>query len=103
MTAMAPDHDEIVRFVQLYVDGFNDGDIGKSREAFHENAWIFFTDADGGLHKDLLADAPGTLAALAASPPWPSQRAVSGRARPRRRLSASLLHCVTSSDGPRCL
>jgi len=56
MTATAPDHDEIVRVVQLYVDGFNDGDIGKFREAFHDNAWIFFTDADGGLHKDLLAD-----------------------------------------------
>ena len=52
----ATDYDEIVRVVQLYVDGFNDGDIAKFQEAFHPDAWIFFTDAEGVLHKDLLAD-----------------------------------------------
>ena len=52
----APDHDEIVRVVQLYIDGFNDRDIGKFREAFHEDAWIFYTDADGVLGKALIAD-----------------------------------------------
>ena len=31
----APDRDQIVRVVQLYIDGFNDGDIAKFREAFH--------------------------------------------------------------------
>jgi ketosteroid isomerase-like protein len=56
MTATAPDSDEIVRVVQLYVDGFNDCDINKFKEAFAEDAWIFFTDADGALHKDLIAD-----------------------------------------------
>jgi hypothetical protein len=56
MTATAPDYDEIVRVVQLYVDGLNDCDISKFREAFHEDAWIFFTDPDGVLHKHLLAD-----------------------------------------------
>jgi hypothetical protein len=39
----APDHDEIVRVIQLYVDGFNDSDVGKLQEAFHEHAWIFCT------------------------------------------------------------
>ncbi len=56
MTATAPDFDEIVRVVQLYVDAFNECDINKFREAFAEDAWIFFTDADGGLHKALIAD-----------------------------------------------
>lgn len=39
-TATTPDYDEIVRVVQLYVDGFQ-GDVDKFREAFHEDAWIF--------------------------------------------------------------
>jgi len=55
-SATAPDYDDIVRVIQLYVDGYN-GDIGKLREAFHEDAWIFFTDRRGGLHRGLLADA----------------------------------------------
>jgi hypothetical protein len=41
MAATATDHDEIVRVVQLYIDGFNDSDIDKFKEAFHENAWMF--------------------------------------------------------------
>ncbi len=56
MTATTTDYDEIVRVVQLYVDGFNDKDINKFKEAFHSNAWIFFTDAKGILHKDLLTN-----------------------------------------------
>ena len=28
----------------------------KFKEAFHEDAWIFFTDADGVLRKDILID-----------------------------------------------
>ena len=31
--------------MQLYIDGFNDHDINKLREAFHEDAWIFYIDA----------------------------------------------------------
>jgi Putative lumazine-binding len=54
-TATTPDYDEIVRVVQLYIDGWK-GDVNKFKEAFHEDAWIFFTDADGVLHKDLLTD-----------------------------------------------
>lgn len=54
-TATTPDYDEIVRVVQLYIDGFK-GDVDKFKEAFHEDAWIFFTDADGVLHNGLLAD-----------------------------------------------
>lgn len=51
----APDYDEIVRVVQLYVDGFQ-GDIEKLRDAFHEDAWIFAIDAEGGLGKGLVSD-----------------------------------------------
>ncbi len=53
-TATAPDYDEIVRVVHLYTDGFGAGDVGMFTEAFHHDAWIFFTDAAGELHKDLL-------------------------------------------------
>jgi len=56
MTATAPDYDEIVRVVQLYVDAFNECDINKFKEAFADDAWIFFTDANGALHKALIAD-----------------------------------------------
>ena len=48
VTARTDDYDEIVRVVQLYIDGFNDNDISKKfKEAFHEDAWIFFIDAEG--------------------------------------------------------
>jgi ketosteroid isomerase-like protein len=59
MTPAAPDYNEIVRVVQLYVDAFNECDINKFNEAFAEDAWIFFTDADGGLHKALIAECFG--------------------------------------------
>ncbi len=52
----APDYDEIVSVIQLYIDGFAECDIDKFKLAFHEDAWIFFTDDDGALHKALLAD-----------------------------------------------
>ena len=54
-TAAAPDYDEIVRVIGLYIEGFNDSDIEKFREAFHEDAWIFYTDADGKLDNHLIA------------------------------------------------
>ena len=54
--ATTPDYDAIVRVVQLYLDGFNDCSVAKFKEAFHESAWIFFTDAEGELHKWLLTD-----------------------------------------------
>jgi hypothetical protein len=56
MTATTPDYDEIVRVVQLYIDGFNDRDIAKFKEAFHESAWIFFTWPDGTLYQNLLTN-----------------------------------------------
>ena len=55
-TVRAPDYDAIVRVVQLYVDGFNDHDIAKFREAFDEDAWIYYTGPDGRLYKHLIAD-----------------------------------------------
>jgi putative lumazine-binding protein len=54
-TATTPDYDDIVRVVQLYIDGWK-GDVNKFKEAFHEEAWIFFTDAHGVLHTGLLTD-----------------------------------------------
>ena len=56
MTAGTDDYDEIVRVAQLYVDGFNDNDVSKFREAFHEDAWIFYIDAEGGPHKNLISE-----------------------------------------------
>jgi len=55
MTKRTDDYDEIVRVVQLYIYGFNDNDISKFKQAFHEDAWIFFIDAEGHLHKNLIS------------------------------------------------
>ena len=56
MTARTDDYDEIVRVMQLYIDGFNDNDVGKFKEAFHEDAWIFFIEAEGTLHKSPISE-----------------------------------------------
>lgn len=56
MASDTPDYDQIVRTVRLYVDGWNEYDVSKLKEAFHENAWIFFTEADGTLFKDLISN-----------------------------------------------
>jgi ketosteroid isomerase-like protein len=56
MTARTDDYDAIVRVVQLYVDAFNDNDIGKLKQAFDEDAWIFYIDADGKLRKNLISE-----------------------------------------------
>jgi hypothetical protein len=56
MTARTDDYDEIVRVVKLYIDGFNENDISKFKEAFDEDAWIFFIDAHGDLHKELISE-----------------------------------------------
>src|SRR5208283_5957638 len=61
------DYDENVRVMQLYIDGFNDNDVGKFREAFHEDAWIFYIDADGVLHKNLISE---SFEKWAAPPSW---------------------------------
>ncbi|MCG7602256.1 nuclear transport factor 2 family protein [Halomonas sp. McH1-25] len=65
-----PEYDEIIRVVQLYVDGFEDG-MDKLREAFHEDAWIFAIDEDGDLSKGLVSERFERWAA--------SYRPVSGR------------------------
>jgi|ERR1700677_377137 ketosteroid isomerase-like protein len=67
MTARTDDYDEIVRVVQLYVDAFNDNDAEKLKEAFDENAWIFYIDADGSLHKNLISE---NFKNWAAPPSW---------------------------------
>jgi hypothetical protein len=56
VTARTDDYDNIVRVIQLYIDGFNDNSVAKFREAFHEDAWIFYIDAGGALHKNLISE-----------------------------------------------
>jgi ketosteroid isomerase-like protein len=56
VTARTDDYDEIVRVIQFYIDGFNNNDVSKFREAFHEDAWIFYIDDEGGLHKNLISE-----------------------------------------------
>jgi hypothetical protein len=56
MAATATDHDAIVSVAQLYIGGFNDCDVDEFRAAFHDDAWMFLTDAEGALHKEFLAD-----------------------------------------------
>jgi hypothetical protein len=56
MTARTDDYDAILRVMQLYIDGFNAHDVSKFKEAFDENAWIYYIDADGVLHKNLISD-----------------------------------------------
>jgi hypothetical protein len=56
MTVRTDDYDEIVRVMQFYIDGFNDNSVSKLREAFDEDAWIFYIDADGALHKNLISE-----------------------------------------------
>jgi hypothetical protein len=55
MTQRTDDYDAIVRVIRLYIDAFNDNDVSKLQEAFDDDAWIFFIDADGGLHKHLVS------------------------------------------------
>jgi hypothetical protein len=52
VTKRTDDYDEIVRVVQLYIDGFNDNDINNFKEAFHEDAWMFYINPDGSLYKN---------------------------------------------------
>lgn len=55
-TAHAPDYDEIVSVVQLYINGFRTGETALFEKAFHDDAWIFFTEADGTLVKSATSD-----------------------------------------------
>lgn len=41
LTSRIDDHDAIVAMIQLYIDGSADGDAGKLKEAFHEEARMF--------------------------------------------------------------
>ena len=51
------EYDKIVHTLRLYVDGFNDHDVDKFKEAFHEDAWMFFVDPHGELHTQPLDEA----------------------------------------------
>ena len=56
MRSSAPDYNEIVRVVHLYSDAFGAGNINMFEEAFHEDAWIFYTDAEGNLVRSLISE-----------------------------------------------
>jgi ketosteroid isomerase-like protein len=57
MPLTTTEYDKIVHTVSLYVDGVNERDIDKFKEAFHEDAWTFFVDEDGVLHTRPLTEA----------------------------------------------
>ena len=67
MTARTDDYDAIVRVAQLYIDGFNDNDVEKFKEAFHEDAWMFYVNADGSLYKNPVS---GSFEEWAKPPSW---------------------------------
>jgi hypothetical protein len=86
MTDVAPDYDEIVRVVQLYANAFNGREGGPTdapdpvriemlKEAFLEDAWIFFTEPDGTLRRHLISE---SFAAWA-GPHEDSSRRITGR------------------------
>ncbi len=50
-----PEYKQIMHVIELYIQGWK-GKPEKFQEAFHEDAWILFTDANGQLHKYLLMD-----------------------------------------------
>jgi hypothetical protein len=53
--------------MRLYLDAFNENDVGKFREAFDEDAWIYYIDADGVLHKHRISE---DFERWAAPPSW---------------------------------
>jgi Putative lumazine-binding len=48
------DEADIRRAVQMYADGFGSGETRLFEQAFHEEAWIFYTQADGTLGAERL-------------------------------------------------
>jgi hypothetical protein len=67
MTERTDDYDAIVRVMRLYIDAFNDNDVSKFRAAFDDDAWIFYIDADGSLHKHPISE---DFERWAAPPSW---------------------------------
>jgi hypothetical protein len=62
----APDREEILRVIHIYTDGMGAHDPEVFREAFHPTARIAYTDAQGGLHEEPIADG------FTAYAEWPS-------------------------------
>lgn len=54
--AGVPDYDAIVQVVHLYSDAFGADDVAMFEEAFHEDAWIFYTAEDGSLTRCPIKD-----------------------------------------------
>jgi hypothetical protein len=57
MTKRTDDYDAIVRVIRLYMEGFGKNEVARFREAFHEDAWIFYIDREGKLQKRLISEA----------------------------------------------
>lgn len=55
-SAAATDRDAIVGVIDQYVAGFNELDASRFRAAFHEDARMFMTQADGAFREVVLAD-----------------------------------------------
>ena len=56
MTPNLDDYDGIVAAAQAYIDGWNQHDAKKFKQAFDEDAWIFCIEQDGKLSKEHLSD-----------------------------------------------
>lgn len=52
-TITITEYDEILEPVRNYIAGFNEHDVEKFKAAFHKDAWIFYIDDEGELHKGL--------------------------------------------------
>lgn len=67
MTARTDDYDAIVRVMRLDIDAFNENDVSNLKEAFDDDAWIFYIDAEGSLHKHRVSE---DFESWAAPPSW---------------------------------
>jgi restriction endonuclease Mrr len=56
MSMTITEYDKIVATVRLYIDGFNEHDPKKFKQAFHEDAQMFYVDDQGALHVHPLGD-----------------------------------------------
>jgi hypothetical protein len=70
VTARTDDYDEIVRVMLRYIDAFNDNDVARLKESFDGDAWIFYIDAGGSLHKHPISDDFERWAARGAGTAW---------------------------------
>ena len=67
MTSSTTEYDEIVRVIQLYIDGASNGEAGKLKEAFHADSRMF--GEAGGTRYDMpIAESFDMAAQMPATP-----------------------------------